>query len=217
MMQLRTRWWRSRWMRSTSLSMDTSGIHLQTQKCMQTTSRERSGEPDQWKRIYRTTQNSVGWRNYGKNRSVIRIRTGPAFGWWGNWSRGPIPTLGQLSESEEKRLRLRVKQLICGSLNGMRIRQSLLQPYRPWTGTCIPRRCSGWELNLGIVERAITGWGLSARESTLTAVTQENIYYSYVLTCCVVDSFGFFFLLFSFFPLCPLLCCSCWFYWHYEI
>ena len=45
---------------------------------------------------------------------------------------GPIPTSGQLSESEEKHLRLRVKQLICGSLNGMRIRQSLLQPYIPW-------------------------------------------------------------------------------------
>ena len=33
-----TRWWRSRWMWSTSLSTDTSGIHLQTQKCMQNTS-----------------------------------------------------------------------------------------------------------------------------------------------------------------------------------
>ena len=33
-----TRWQRSRWMWSTSLSMDTSGIHLQTQKCMQNTS-----------------------------------------------------------------------------------------------------------------------------------------------------------------------------------
>ena len=41
---------------------------------------------------------------------------------------GPIPTSGQLSESEEKHLRLRVKQLTCGSLHGMRIRQSLLQP-----------------------------------------------------------------------------------------
>ena len=30
-----------------------------------------------------------------------------------------IPTLGQLSESEEKHLRLGVKQLICGSLNRM--------------------------------------------------------------------------------------------------
>ena len=35
------------------------------------------------------------------------------------------------SESREKHLRLRGKQLICGSLNGMRIRQSLLQPYVP--------------------------------------------------------------------------------------
>ena len=42
--------------------------------------------------------------------------------------RSPV---GQLSESEEKHLRLRVKQLICGSLNGMKIRQFLLQPYIP--------------------------------------------------------------------------------------
>ena len=46
------------------------------------------------------------------------------------------PHMGQLSESEEKHLRL--KQLICGSLNGMRIRQSLLQPYIPQTGTLVP-------------------------------------------------------------------------------
>ena len=70
------------------------------------------------------TQYNEGTR--GKNRSVSR--TGPALGGWGNGSRGPIPTSGHLSESEEKHLRLRVKQLICGSLNGMRIRQSLLQP-----------------------------------------------------------------------------------------
>ena len=50
---------------------------------------------------------------------------------------GLIPTLGQLSESEEKHLRLRVKQLICGSLNGMRIRQSLPQPYIPQTGMLV--------------------------------------------------------------------------------
>ena len=60
---------------------------------------------------------------------------GPAFGGWGNQSRSPIPTSGQLSESEEKRLRLRVKQLIYGSLNGMRTRQSLPQLYIPQTGT----------------------------------------------------------------------------------
>ena len=51
---------------------------------------------------------------------------------------GPIPTSGQLSESEEKHLRLRVKKLICGSLNGMKLTQSLLQPYIPWTGTLVP-------------------------------------------------------------------------------
>ena len=50
---------------------------------------------------------------------------------------GLIPMEGQLSESEEKHLRLRGKQLICGRLNGMRIRQSLLQPSQtgmqaPW-------------------------------------------------------------------------------------
>ena len=42
--------------------------------------------------------------------------------------------MGQLSESKEKHLRLTVKQLICGSLNGMRIRQCLSQPYIPRTG-----------------------------------------------------------------------------------
>ena len=130
---VRTRWWRSGWMWSTSLSMDALGKHLQTQKCMQITSWEQTGVPDWWKRVYRTTQNLVGWRNWGKKRSVSR--TGPALGQWGNWSRGLTSTSGQLSESEEKQWRLRVKQLICGSLNGMRIRQSLLQPYLPWTGT----------------------------------------------------------------------------------
>ena len=43
-----------------------------------------------------------------------------------------------LSESKEEHLRLRMKQLICGSLNGMRIRQPLLQPYIPRAGMQIP-------------------------------------------------------------------------------
>ena len=51
---------------------------------------------------------------------------------------GPIPTAGQLSGSEGKHLRLRVKQLIYDSANGMRIRQSLPQPYIPHTGTQVP-------------------------------------------------------------------------------
>ena len=63
---------------------------------------------------------------------------------------GPIPTAGQSSESEEKHLRLRVKQLICGSLNGMRIRQSSLQPSIPKTGMQVPEKDTerGWELAL---------------------------------------------------------------------
>ena len=80
----------------------------------------------------------------GKQECVKRI--GPALGWWENWSGGLIPTSGQLPESEEKHLRLRVKQLVCCSLNGMRIRQSLWQPCKPWTGTQVPRRYNSWEL-----------------------------------------------------------------------
>ena len=132
----RTRWWRCRWTWSLSLSTLISRIHLQTQKCVENTSWEQRGVPGQQNRIYGTMQNSVGWRNWRGNRSVSR--TGLALSGWGNWSRGPTPTSGQLSESEEKHLRLRVKQLIYGSLNGIRIRQSLLQSYIPWTGTQVP-------------------------------------------------------------------------------
>ena len=46
---------------------------------------------------------------------------------------------------------MRVKQLIWGSLNGMRIRQSLPQPYIPQTGTWVPRKAQ-W-LEAGV-------WGL---------------------------------------------------------
>ena len=53
-----------------------------------------------------------------------------------------------MSESEEKHLRLRVKQLICGSLSGMRIRQSLPEPYIPWTGTLVPWK--GQRLGSGV-------------------------------------------------------------------
>ena len=43
----------------------------------------------------------------GKNRSVSS--TGPALGGWGNWRKGLIPTLGQLSESEEETLKAESK------------------------------------------------------------------------------------------------------------
>ena len=64
----RTRWQRSRWTWNTFLSMDTSGIHLQTQKCIQNTSGEWTGVPDQWKSVYRTMQNLVGQRTRGKKQ-----------------------------------------------------------------------------------------------------------------------------------------------------
>ena len=53
-----TRWQRSRWLWSTSLSKDASAIPPQTQKCIQNTSWEWTGVSDQRKRIYRTMQNS---------------------------------------------------------------------------------------------------------------------------------------------------------------
>ena len=56
--------WDPRWRKSTSLSTDTSGIHLQTQKILQNA----SWEPDHWKRIYRTRQHSAGQRKQGKKR-----------------------------------------------------------------------------------------------------------------------------------------------------
>ena len=73
----------------------------------------------------------------------------------GELKQGSDPPIGQLSESEEKHLRLRVKQLICGSLNGMRIRQSLPQPYIP------PGR------NAGLLEGAVAGsWSLGIVEQS---------------------------------------------------
>ena len=70
-----------------------------------------------------------------------------------------MPTSGQLSESKEKHIRLTVKQLICGSLNGMRIRQSLPQPYITQEEHGSPGRRSGWELEFRDFG-AIPGQGL---------------------------------------------------------
>ena len=61
--------------RGAHLSTDTSGIHLQTQKGMQNTSWDQTGVPDQWERIYRTTQISVAWRNQWEKQEC-----------WENWT-----------------------------------------------------------------------------------------------------------------------------------
>ena len=105
----------------------------QTQKCLLNTSSKRTGRPDQRKGIYRTTRKELG----GETGVLVELDLPSA----GGGSRGQIPTSGQLSESEERYLRLRMKQLISGSLNGKRIRPSLPQLCIPWTGTWIP-----WEV-----------------------------------------------------------------------
>ena len=66
-----------------------------------------------------------------------------------------------MSESEEKHFRVRVKQLIRGSLNRMRIRQSLPQPYIPQTGMQVPWKAQ-W-LGAGV-------WGLWSNPRTRAAV-----------------------------------------------
>ena len=63
-----------------------------------------------------------------------------------------------------------------------------------------------------VLEGILGRWGglwLPVRERTLTAVTQEK----YLLFLCfhLFSSFFWIFFLFS------SLCCSCWFYWHYDI
>ena len=145
------RWQNSSWTWSTFLSTDTSGIHLQTQKCLQNTSWDLTGVHDQWEGIYRTTKFSRMKELGGGGRSVNR--PGPALGGWENWSRCPIPTWEQLSGSEEKYFRVRVKQLICGGLNGMRIRQSLPQSHTTDrdTGPLEGKAVGSW--SLGIVEQ----------------------------------------------------------------
>ena len=62
----------------------------------------------------------------------------------GELKQGYNSTSGHLSE--EKHLRLRVKQMICGSLNGIRIRQSLPQPYKCRQEHRSPGRDSGCKL-----------------------------------------------------------------------
>ena len=59
-----------------------------------------------------------------------------------------------MSESEEKHLRLRVKKLICESLNGMRIRQSLPQPYPDRDADPLEGAVAG-SCSLGVVEQSL--------------------------------------------------------------
>ena len=107
---------------------------------------EQTGVSDQWKIKYRPPQNSVGQGTRGKNRSVSR--TGPALSRWGNWTRGPIPTWGQLSESEEKHLRLGVKQLTYVSLKEWASHSPCCSHTYPGQGCRSPGRHSSQELEI---------------------------------------------------------------------
>ena len=53
----------------------------------------------------------------------------------GELKQGPDPHSGTIVCVRRETLRPRVKQLMCGSLHGMRIRPSLLQPYICQAGT----------------------------------------------------------------------------------
>ena len=59
--------------------------------------------------------------------------------------------MGQLPESEEKHLRLKVKQLICDNLNGMRISSPCCSYTYARQERGSPGRGSSWELEFGIV------------------------------------------------------------------
>ena len=89
---------------------------------------------------------------------------GPALGGWGTEAgarsqRGCPWRLRKLFRGQrEKHLRLRVKQLICESLNGMRITETILaaaicSPGRGMQGRKSPGRCRAGSWSAGIVER----------------------------------------------------------------
>ena len=124
-MDRRTRWRRSRCTWSTSLSTDTSGIQLQTQKCCRTPAESRQECLNSGKEYIELHQTQEDERTRGKPGVLVGL-TCP-------WRVRELklasdPTSGQLSEAEEKHIRLRVKQLLRGSLNGRKIRYSLPQP-----------------------------------------------------------------------------------------
>ena len=62
-----------------------------------------------------------------------------------------------MSEPEEKHVRLRGKQLVCGSLNGMRVRQSLLLPYIAWNQTVLATAVQTLDRDVGPLEGTEAG------------------------------------------------------------
>ena len=101
--------------------------------------------------------------------------------------------------SQEKYLRLRVKQLTCGSLNGMRIRQSLPQPYLSWTGTLVSWKVQIPDLShyhLTAMQQSCSGrrWPLWWQAWPRTKFTHAETALGNIYGCCSVTK------------LCPTLC-----------
>ena len=79
-------------------------------------------------------------------------KTGPALSGSGKGSRGLIPTSGQLSESEEKHLRLRVKQLICISNENQTVLATAIHTPGRHSGPLEGAAAGSW--SLGTVEQS---------------------------------------------------------------
>ena len=109
--------------------------------------------PDNWKEICGSTHNSVEWRKEGRRRES---RTNCSWG-LGSWSRGDIPASGAIGwDGGETSETIRVKQLICDNLNGVRttqtIRAVVLLTSRQ--GCKSTSAHSGWELEAGMGEQS---------------------------------------------------------------
>ena len=90
------------------------------------------------------------------------VRTRPAPRAWGNWSRGQIPTLGQLSGNLEKHLKLLESasvDLWQSEWNENHTDNPCHNSMNPGQGCKYPGMYGGWELKHRDW-RAIPGWGL---------------------------------------------------------
>ena len=112
-----TRWQRSRCPWTTRLSTDTSGICLQTHKCLQNPSSELTAVSpwhprrnlETHARLRRTEE-----RRSGRDKSVSG--TGPALGSWGNRSRVPPPNPSGRSPASEQTGSARLLGQLCQHL-----------------------------------------------------------------------------------------------------
>ena len=132
-LQGRTRWQRNRWTWSTSLSTVTSGLHLQTQKCM--LREDMSGYWPVEKNI-KTHTKTGRMKDLGGNTGMLEGLDPPSAG--GETETGVqsphltnVWVTGETFKAENETADL-------WQPNVMRIRQPLPQTYKPQTGMWIP-------------------------------------------------------------------------------